>query len=108
MLADILARSGYDVLNLGANTPPASLAAALTAHEDVRAVVVSVVDRARLRDATRLVAAARHADPDVPIVAGGFAVPDEATARAIGADGWASDPRRLATLIAGIAAPRAP
>ena len=107
MLADILARSGYDVLNLGANTPPASLAAAVTAHDDVRAVVVSVVDQARLPDATRLVAATRHADPDVPVVAGGFAVPDEATATAIGADAWGSDPRRLAALIAGFAAPRA-
>jgi excisionase family DNA binding protein len=107
MLADILARSGYDVLNLGANTPPASLAAAVAAHEDVQAVIVSVVDRARLPDATRLVAAARHADPGVPVIAGGFAVPDEATATAIGADAWGSDARRLAPLIAELAAPPA-
>ena len=42
--------------------------------------------------------AAHH--PTVPIVAGGFAVPDQATARRLGADGWVADPRRPAALIA--------
>jgi excisionase family DNA binding protein len=100
MLADILAQAGYEVLNLGTDTPPASLAGAVAERDDLRAVVISVVDVARLPGAARLIAAARRADPTVPIVAGGFAIPDEATAKRIGADGWASDPRRLAGLIA--------
>jgi excisionase family DNA binding protein len=101
MLADIVAQAGYEVLNLGTDTPPASLASAVAARDDLRAVVVSVVDVARLPAAARLVATARRAGPDVPIIAGGFAIPDHATATSIGADAWASDPRRLAGLIAG-------
>lgn len=104
MVADILVQAGFEVLNLGIDTPPFALAAAITAHDDLRAVVVSVVDAKRLPGGARLVAAARLARPDVPIVAGGFAVPDEETARSIGADGWTSDPRVLAGLIAGLSA----
>jgi excisionase family DNA binding protein len=100
MLADLLAQAGFEVLNLGTDTPAASLAAAIMGHDDLRAIVISVVDVTRLPGAARLVSAARRADPAVPIVAGGFAVPDQATASRIGADGWVADPRRLAALIA--------
>jgi hypothetical protein len=62
-------------------------------------VIVSVVDVTRRDAAARSIAAVRRAAPGIPIVAGGFAVPDEATARALGADGWATDPRRLPALI---------
>ena len=41
---DVLAQSGYEVLNLGADTPPASLARAVAAHDDLRAVIVTVVE----------------------------------------------------------------
>ena len=34
------------------------------------------------------------------MIAGGFAVPDAATARSIGADEWGADPRDLGRLIA--------
>jgi excisionase family DNA binding protein len=100
MLADILAQAGYEVLNLGTDTPAASLAAAITGRDDLSAIVISVVDVTRLRAAARLVISARRVDPAVPIVAGGFAVPDQATARGIGADAWVADPRMLAPLIA--------
>lgn len=100
MLADILVQAGYEVLNLGTDTPATSLAAAMAGRDDLSAIVISVVDVTHLPGAGRLVAAARRADPSVPIVAGGFAVPDMATALRIGAEGWVADPRRLATLIA--------
>ncbi len=100
MLADILSLAGYDVLNLGTDTPPASLQTALAGRDDVRAVVISVVSTAHLAGAERLIAAARRTSPGVPIVAGGYAIQDEATARRIGSDGWISDPRSLAELIA--------
>jgi excisionase family DNA binding protein len=99
MVADIVSQAGYEVLNIGTDTPPSSLAAAVRAHDDVRAVIVSVVDVTRRDAAARSIAAVRRAAPGIPIVAGGFAVPDEATARALGADGWATDPRRLPALI---------
>ena len=100
MLSDILAQSGYEVLNLGADTPPASLARAVAAHDDLRAVIVTVVDSTRLTAAAKLIAAARRIDGRPPVIAGGFAVPDAATARSIGADEWGADPRDLGRLIA--------
>jgi len=99
MLADIVAQSGYDVLNLGPDTPPASLAATIRSTDDLRAIVVSVVDRTHLPAAARLVAASRKADKRIPIIAGGFAVPDRRTALEIGANAWTADPRRLPQLI---------
>jgi hypothetical protein len=38
----------------------------------------------------------------VVIIAGGFAVATEDAARALGADGWAADPRRLPELMAAL------
>jgi len=99
MLADIVAQAGYDVLNIGADTPPSSLASAIGSLDDLRAIVISVVDATNLPAEARMIAAARHADRAVLIVAGGFAVPDLETARGIGADTWAADPRRLAGVI---------
>ena len=64
MLSDILAQSGYEVLNLGADTPPASLARAVAAHDDLRAVIVTVVDSTRLTAAAKLIAAARRIEAD--------------------------------------------
>ncbi|HEY8168164.1 MAG TPA: B12-binding domain-containing protein [Candidatus Limnocylindrales bacterium] len=104
MLTDILAQAGYEVLNLGTDTPSASLVAAMAGRDDLSAIAISVVDATRLPGAARLVAAARRADPSVPIVAGGFGVPDQATASRIGANGWVGDPRRLATLITELSA----
>ena len=66
MLADILAQAGYEVLNLGADTPPASLARAMAAHDDLRAVIVTVVDSTRLPRPPRLIAAARRIDGGPP------------------------------------------
>ena len=76
MLADIVAQAGYDVLNVGADTPPSSLASAIRSRDDLRAIVISVVDATNLPAAARMIAAARRADRAVLIVAGGFAVPD--------------------------------
>ena len=103
MLSDILRGDGHAVLNLGPTRHPRSLTAAMAAHGDLVGVVVSVADVARLRDARRLIAAARRQDPEMVLIAGGFAVADEATAHSLGADGWTADPRLLADLIAELA-----
>jgi len=99
MLADILSQAGFEVLNLGPDTPPESLQTAMAARDDLSAVAISVVSPARLPGAARLVAAGRRSNPDVTIVVGGFAVSDQATAQRLGADGWVADPRQLAQLI---------
>jgi excisionase family DNA binding protein len=99
MLADILADAGYGVLNLGPDTPTASLVAAMRDVGSLVAVVVSVVDTARRPAAGRLLAAARRERPSVVRMVGGHAVPDGRTALELGADGWVADPRGLGDLI---------
>jgi methanogenic corrinoid protein MtbC1 len=99
MLADILTEAGYGVLNLGPDTPAASLAAAIRDAGSLAAVIVSVVDSERRAAARRLLAAARRERPSVPLLVGGNAVPDEHVAFDLGADGWVPDPRALGGLI---------
>ncbi len=104
MLADILTDAGYGVLNLGPDTPTASLAAAMRDAGPLAAVVVSVVDIERRPAAGRLLAAARRERPSVPRLVGGNAVPDERVALDLGADGWVADPRGLGDLIEALRA----
>jgi excisionase family DNA binding protein len=104
MLTDILADAGYGVLNLGPDTPTASLVAAMRDAGSPAAVVVSVVDTDRRPAARRLLAAARRARPSVPVLVGGNAVPDEGVALDLGADAWVADPRQLGDLIEALRA----
>ena len=104
MLADILADTGYGVLNLGPDTPTASLVAAMRDAGSLAAVVVSVVDSERRPGAGRLLAAARRVRPSVPRLVGGNAIPDERVALDLGADGWVADPRELGDLIEALRA----
>ena len=104
MLADILTEAGYGVLNLGPDTPTASLAAAIRDAGPLAAVIVSVVDSERRPAARRLLAAARRERPSVPLLVGGNAVPDERVAFDLGADGWVADPRALGDLIEALRA----
>jgi len=104
MLADILTDAGYGVLNLGPDTPAASLVAAMRDAVSLAAVVVSVVDVDRRPAAGRLLAAARRERASVPLLVGGNAVPDERTALDLGADGWVADPRALGDLIEALRA----
>lgn len=99
MLADILTQDGYEVLNLGPDTPAPSLVAAMRDADQLAAVVVSVVDSRHRPAAEELLSAARRERPTLPAMAGGYAVPDEGSAVGLGAAGWASDPRELAGLI---------
>jgi len=104
MVADILADAGYGVLNLGPDTPTASLVDAMRDAGPLAAVVVSVVDIDRCPAAARLLAAARRERPSVPRLVGGNAIPDERAALDLGADGWVADPRGLGDLIEALRA----
>jgi MerR family transcriptional regulator, light-induced transcriptional regulator len=104
MLADILAEAGYGILNLGPDTPTASLVAAMRDAGSLAAIVVSVVGIERRPAARRLLAAARRERPSVPRLVGGNAIPDERVALDLGADGWVADPRELGDLIEALRA----
>ena len=104
MLADILTDAGYEVRNLGPDTPTVSLAAAIRDSGELAAVVVSVVDIERRPAARRLLSAARRERPSVPRLVGGNAIPDERVALDLGADGWVADPRALGDLIEALRA----
>lgn len=91
MLADLLRGAGYRVVDLGADIPSDSFARALTAADDIVAAGVSVCAAECLPGASATLAALRAARPDLPLLVGGAAVPDEETAWAMGADGFAVD-----------------
>ncbi len=99
MLVDVLRGAGYDVVDLGADTPPEAFVAAATDHAPcVAGVSVSTSDRAA--DAAAVVAALHRADPHLTVLAGGPAIASEADARRLGADGWAADAPGVVELLA--------
>lgn len=94
MLADVVRLAGFDVCDLGANTPTESFIAAAVESDSVVAVGVSVTYRESLDAAAETVAALHNTLGDaVPVFVGGFAIASDDDAMAIGADGWAADAR---------------
>ncbi len=99
MLADILRGEGYEVLDLGPDTPASALVAALQRVDQPAAVCISIAtDEARVA-ASEMVKAAKGCLPGTPVLAGGRGVPDRATAVHLGADDWASDPRGVIEIL---------
>jgi methanogenic corrinoid protein MtbC1 len=99
LLAEVLARHGWEVTFLGSSVPATQVAVHVNAAgPDVVAVSSSLPSR--LPAARRLVEACRASG--TPILAGGPAFgPDGRWARAVGADGWAPDARAASALLAG-------
>jgi methanogenic corrinoid protein MtbC1 len=88
ILADLLRGVGFEVLDMGANTPAASFAE--TAKEANRLVATAIAITTPGGDAAARAAvkALRQADLGVPILVGGAAVHDRAHALRLGADEW--------------------
>lgn len=100
MLADLVRHAGWEVFDLGADTPAASFAHAAETTPDLVAVGVSVVTPASLDAAAEVFAALRAVvDPSVVLVVGGGAVRDEEHARQLGADAFAADAAALVALL---------
>lgn len=94
MLSDIVRLAGFEVCDLGANTPTESFIAAAVESDAVVAVGVSVTYRESLDAAAETVAALHNTLGDaVPVFVGGFAITSDEDAMAVGADGWAADAR---------------
>lgn len=97
MLADLLRREGWDVLDLGADTPAQSFAHAAAGVEDLVAIGISVSSDESLDSARETLKILRtQVDDDVRLVIGGHAIHDLDHARSLGADYWANGAREFA------------
>ncbi|MDH3729511.1 MAG: cobalamin-dependent protein [Acidimicrobiia bacterium] len=88
MLANVLRSAGFEVHDLGPDVPDQSF---VTACEEANRLLAIGISASTAPDAKikRLVRALRS--QGVPIMVGGPAIADERHARALGADGWATD-----------------
>ncbi len=89
ILADLLRLHGWDVSDLGADTPAASLAHTAASTDDVVAVGLSVTNRENLAAAAEACAALRSVRPAPLLIVGGLAVEGDDHAVALGADRYA-------------------
>jgi excisionase family DNA binding protein len=99
LLADVLRARNFAIVDLGAATPVESFVAAVAAHDAVVAVGVTVGASGAAPAASAVVDAIGAAHPAVPVLVGGPAVRDGATAAALGAAGWSADAVGAAVLV---------
>jgi excisionase family DNA binding protein len=103
--ANVLRWHGYEVVELGADTPAAALAAAVASESSARgpallAVAVACTTGASVAAAREAVAALREEGCRVPVVMGGAALADGQEARRAGADIYSG--RRADELLAAV------
>lgn len=97
MLGDLLRLEGWDVRDLGPDTPAGSFVHAASLIDDLVAIGISVSSDESLDSAQETLAAVRAAvEDDVRLVIGGHAIRDEAHAQILGADHWARGAREFA------------
>lgn len=99
MLGDLIRGNGWEVSDLGADTPDASFVHAARNESDLVAVGVSVLSTSSLESARSALAALRAALPNVLLVVGGSAVRSDAQAKALGADAFASSAKDFIVLL---------
>lgn len=91
ILADLLRLDGWDVSDLGVDTPRTSFAVAAAAIDDLVAIGISVTYPDHLDECAAVCAGLREAGIRVPLVLGGLAIRDDEHARSLGADLFAAD-----------------
>jgi methanogenic corrinoid protein MtbC1 len=107
ILSDLLRGAGFEVIDLGADTPAESFAETARAANRLVAVLIAVTGSGHDRALRTTVSAVRAAGVTAPILVGGAAIADEAHALRLGADGWSGrDARRaLAAVEEAVATP---
>ena len=86
--ADLLRWAGFDVIELGADTPADALAHVLAGVPDLLAVALACTTQASTTSARRVIAHLRTALPGTTVLLGGAAVTDADQALRLGADGY--------------------
>jgi excisionase family DNA binding protein len=106
IIADLLRGQGFDVIDLGANTPAESFTETAGGADRLVTVVIGVTTPG-LDDAARsALAALRRAGVAVPVLAGGAAITGPDHARALGADAWTGrDGRAVLTAVGRLTGP---
>jgi methanogenic corrinoid protein MtbC1 len=99
LVTNVLRSRGWEVVELGPNTPAGDVIEAVGRADRLRAVGVSVGSDAAQESAAQTLAAVRDRFPEVPLLCGGPGVPDGTVARRLGAGGWAADADQLDTLL---------
>ena len=107
ILADLLRGRGFDVVDLGADTPAESFVDAARHANRLVAVLVGATTSGQERVVKRTVTLLHAADLASPVLVGGFGVDDEEHARSLGADGWTGhDGERACAVVELMAAAR--
>jgi len=91
VVADLLRGAGFDVLELGADTPPVSFGDAVARVGSTPrplAVLIGVTMASALDNVREAIVEVARVDPDVPVLVGGAATSGERDALALGAAGW--------------------
>jgi excisionase family DNA binding protein len=100
MVADLVRQGGWEVSDLGVDTPAGSFVHAAGDTDDLVAVGISVTTPECLDAAVEALAGLRTAfGPDLLLFVGGRAVADMDHAKTLGANGWAADGVGLVALL---------
>jgi methanogenic corrinoid protein MtbC1 len=103
-MGDLLRGAGFDVLDLGADTPVESFVSTAAGVDRLVAVGMCVSDPDRLDAVREQAAEVRAALPGLALLVGGSAVDSAEVAAAVGSDGWAGSPDAVVDLFASMAA----
>lgn len=102
LVSDLVRLNGWEVIDLGADTPASSFAHSALAADDLVAVGISVTTVESLDAAAEALAAVRSAVPGVLLVAGGHGIAGTEHAQFLGADLWAGDARGFVAALEGV------
>ena len=108
MLADLIRSDGFQVLDLGADTPAGAFVEAAGDASRLMAVMVGATVRGTRDRLAATVAALKTAGVAAPVLVGGAAVPGREAAVALGADAWTGSDARAALALLNEVASRRP
>jgi excisionase family DNA binding protein len=100
MVADLIRLEGYEVSDLGADTPPASFAMAAAGLDRLVAVGISVTSPMNLGAARDTIVLLRDQLNNVPVMVGGNAIQSDDMRLDLGADLWVQDSAELPVYLA--------
>ncbi|MFK7917789.1 MAG: B12-binding domain-containing protein [Ilumatobacter sp.] len=99
ILGDLMRLQGWDVMDLGANTPATSFLHAANRSTALRGVGLSVTHPGHLEVAGDCCIRIKQAHPEVVVVVGGAAVTDDAMVNELGADARATGDHQFHQLL---------